>query len=78
MSDPFVLDLDSNPHPRMLERALITRANARVAEERLGPLKEYDVDWRIAWRYYLRAMADATGCEEAEFDAWLDQHEATT
>ena len=74
--NPFLLDLDSNPHPRMLKAALMIRANARTAEQRVGERKSYDVDWRIGWRFYLRAMADATGCTEDDLEAWMDRHEA--
>lgn len=72
----FVLDLASNPHADLLADALMIRANCKAAEDRLGALKDYEIDWRCAWRFTRRAMAKATGRPESEFDAWLDHHEA--
>lgn len=76
MSD-FVLDRAENPHPKLLEYALLARANARAATELHGPLRDHEVDWRTAFRFYMKAMADATGCPEEELEAWLDHHEGS-
>jgi hypothetical protein len=73
--EPFVLDLDSNPHPALLNDALMIRANAEAAIARLAPLKDYEIDWRVAWRFYLRAMSKATGLPAADFTPWLDRAE---
>lgn len=63
---PFVLDRDSNPHPRMLAGALKARAASRVLSG--GTIEAF-------WRGYLEAMADATGCTAEELEAWMDAHE---
>lgn len=60
----FVLDLDSNPHPRMLAGALDARRRVASTPESVA-----------YWRGYLAAMADATGCDKADLIAWLDRHE---
>ena len=62
--EEFVLDLPSNPHPRMLAGALAARRHARSAPKMAA-----------FWAGYLCAMADATGCEPEELEAWLDHHE---
>ena len=62
----FALDLDSNPHPRMLVGALAVRAAAR--RNVVGPA-------RHRWEGYLTAMADATGCDPTDLEAWMDRHE---
>lgn len=67
-SEPFILDLASNPHPRMLAGALDARRRARGAGT-------WDKD-RAYWLGYLAAMADATGCTEDDLEAWMDRHEA--
>lgn len=69
---PFVLDLESNPHPRMLAGALERRRKARATRGWPGVSSEGD---RGEWRGYLAAMADATGCEPDELEAWLDRHD---
>lgn len=68
----FVLDLDSNPHPRMLAGALKRR---RLAARVPGWSDDYS-QVHGEWFGYLAAMADATGCDEADLIAWLDRHEA--
>lgn len=64
MTEPFVLDLASNPHPRMLHAAIRYRRAAKEGE----PERTY-------WLGYLAAMADATGCTEDDLEAWMDSHE---
>lgn len=66
MSD-FVLDLDSNPHPRMLEGALDARRRAEKHPT--------SITHGRYWQGYLDAMADATGCSHLDLIAWLDRHE---
>lgn len=63
----FVLDLDSNPHPKMLDGALRARRAARF--------DPFDDEQRMYWLGYLHAMADATGCERDDIEAWMDRHE---
>ena len=70
--EAFVLDLDSNPHPRLLAGAQVARREARWAH---WP-NETNAHTRGFWAGYLRAMADATGTTEADLNAWLDRHEA--
>lgn len=65
----FVLDLDSNPHPRMLAEALEARSKSVTR----GLLSDCDY-----WRGFLAAMAAATGCEPADLVAWMDRHECST
>jgi hypothetical protein len=60
MGEPFVLDLESNPHPRML-------AGAINAWENRDAHPEY-------WVGYLHAMADATGCAVEEIAGWVEHH----
>lgn len=67
----FVLDLDSNPHPRMLAGALRARSVARqLGKDPAG------LGFVAFWHGYLTAMEDATGCSCREVVAWLDRHEA--
>lgn len=72
-AEPFVLERVENPHPEMLADAQLVRANAIAATERLGELRDCDLDWRQAWKFYRRAMAKATGCSEADIDAWVER-----
>lgn len=65
----FVLDLESNPHPRMLRGGLEARQRAR---------DQVTTAAAAIWYGYLSAMCDATGCEPEEIGAWLDRHEAKT
>lgn len=70
VAEPFVLDRDSNPHPKMLEGALEARIQAKFAKFKIDhPDTAY-------WQGYLQAMADATGCTPIELQAWMDAHEA--
>lgn len=68
MSDePFVLDHESNPHPRLLTLALEARRRARLSDTN-----------HAAKAYYLgvfHACVEATGCDEGEITAWLDRHD---
>lgn len=71
MSDDFVLDKADNPHPRML-------AGARRARSRASDLAHAGSDTDAAhvagfWDGYLAAMADATGCDPADLEAWMDR-----
>ena len=66
--EPFVLDLDSNPHPRMLAGALAARRG--IKESATWSYK------RGYWAGYLNAMCDATGCDPDDLEAWMDRHEA--
>lgn len=63
-ADVFVLDLASNPHPRMLAEALLARACAFDSPEAMA-----------YWMGYRAAMAGATGCDATEIDAWMDHHQ---
>jgi hypothetical protein len=65
---PFVLNRAENPHPRMLRAALRYRASANA------PGAQAPAIYR--WWGYLDAMVDATGCEAAELEAWMDRAEA--
>ncbi len=68
MSDEhFVLDLASNPHPRMLAGGIAARRHGG------GRHTPY---FKGFWDGYLAAMADATGCDPDDLNAWLDRHEA--
>lgn len=58
--EPFVLDLAENPHPRMLEGA----------RDALYAAHESDLTDAF-WQGYLAAMADATGCEPDDLEAWV-------
>lgn len=61
----FVLDAESNPHPKMLAGAVSARRRAVTGET-----------WAEAyWQGYLAAMADATGCTDDELEAWMDSHQ---
>lgn len=63
----FVLDLDSNPHPDLLELALTARRRARQSDTN-----------HAASAYYLgvlHACCKATGCDESEMVRWLEHHD---
>lgn len=65
--EPFVLERTENPHPKMLAGALKARDDAASVEfDEHAPATSY-------WRGYLTAMADATGCEPDELEAWMDR-----
>lgn len=68
MTDAFVLDLDANPHPKMLAGAIQARRTARA----IG-----GADNTYYWCGYVQAMADATGESVDAINAWVDRHEAT-
>jgi hypothetical protein len=72
--EPFVLDRVENPHPRMLAGALEARAAALATRGWPG---EGSAHTRGVWLGYLRAMADATGCDPDELEAWMDRHDTT-
>jgi hypothetical protein len=66
-AEPFVLDLSSNPHPRLLALALKAK-HAYEADRNIG-----------TERYYLgviHACAAATGCQAFEMVRWVEHHEA--
>lgn len=66
----FVLDLDSNPHPDLLEG--VTDAYDDAASMGFDP-------WDPATIYLrgmIRGMALATGRPDAEFVAWIRHHKA--
>lgn len=73
---PFVLDLASNPHPRMLAEALELRAAAR-ARRRCRWLRRA-VAARSRWAGYRQALIAATGADPDDVDAWLDRHACST
>ena len=60
--EAFVLDLAENPHPKMLAGARRARSMAGNSPGDQG-----------FWQGYLTAMADATGCEPADLEAWMDR-----
>lgn len=62
---PFVLDLDTNPHPKMLAGAI--EAHDHAAHFGFDPWDPAT----IYWRGYLSAMVDATGCSAEELTAWV-------
>lgn len=64
--EPFILDLESNPHPKMLEAAIRYR---RLAHATPGE----PVIYRY-WQGYLEAMCDATGLPPEQIDAWVARH----
>lgn len=66
--EEFVLDLESNPHPKMRDAAVRHRRLARLApgEPLLG----------LRYLTYLEAMADATGCSLEDLDAWVARHDS--
>lgn len=63
----FSLDLTTNPHPVMRERALGLRRLARMAPRE--PLVY------LRWQGYLEAMCDATGEKPQDINAWLDRYD---
>lgn len=66
-AEPFVLELESNPHPRMLQEALAARRAAKWWKP-----------WRILyWRGYFDAMVGATGCDPADMHAWVESKAET-
>lgn len=67
--EPFVLDLDSNPHQRMLDAAIRHR---RLAHQ---PTSHPDSMLGIIWLTYLDAMCDATGLPPEQIDAWVVHHD---
>ncbi|MES1975700.1 MAG: hypothetical protein V4472_24855 [Pseudomonadota bacterium] len=70
MSD-FVLDLESNPHPKMLAGAIAARA--AMKRQKLGTTEAH---YRSGvWWGYVQAMADATGCDREEIVRWVRHHE---
>lgn len=66
LTGAFKLDAIENPHPEMLDDALQTRARAVN--------RPWDDVTAAEWRGYLRGMCRATGCTEADLNAWLDRH----
>jgi hypothetical protein len=61
--EPFVLDLPSNPHKRLLREALYYRSI------------QFDSPTAMAlWHGYLLAMCGATGLPIGDLTAWLDHH----
>lgn len=73
MSEPFVLDAEDNPHPRMKEKALALRAVARLCP--LPPTVPTHELMRAWWLGYLDCMSDATGLPAVAIEAWLNSHE---
>lgn len=67
--DDFVLDRAENPHPRMLAGARLARDAARKA----WGGSPTEIGTRRYWDGYLAAMADATGCDPADLEAWMDR-----
>lgn len=61
--EPFVLDLASNPHERLLREAAYYRS-----------IKYDSVECMVLWHGVLIAMCAATGLPPADFDAWIDAH----
>lgn len=62
----FVLDLDANPHPKLLALATESRERAVSASTNFA-----------AQAYYLgimHAIVAATGCDLSEAVGWLDHH----
>lgn len=74
-NEPFVLDLAENPHPRMLEGARQRRSAAQAIPERgwVFAKSPEAAQIRGEWFGYLAAMADATGCDPADLEAWMDR-----
>lgn len=68
--DPFVLDHESNPHPRMLDGALRAKRNAMAESSDPRSLAG------AYWRGYRDAMIRATGCTREDIEAWVSTHEA--
>lgn len=65
MTEPFVLDLDSNPHPRMLAEALEAQREA---------IRTNTVGARSFYAGFMAAMAAATGCTVGELLDWMARH----
>lgn len=64
--EPFVLDRDENPHPRLREHALALRRAARATDDPIvGAL----------WLGYTDCACDATGWNAETWNAWLDQYD---
>lgn len=68
----FVLSLDDNPHPEMLERAIERRRLSRLESDNHSSCFTF----RDRWRGFMEAMAAATGYEASVIEAWMDHHEA--
>ncbi len=64
----FVLDLESNPHPKMLARALALRAAAQDPDLDDDGLA---MAWSV-WSGYVLAMCDATGVARPAMEKWLE------
>jgi hypothetical protein len=60
VAEPFILDLESNPHPRLLNNAIRTYM-----------LRD---DWPSFFLGYIKACADATGCSEQQIIRWIKHH----
>lgn len=73
MNDDFVLDLESNPHPDLRDKALHYRRVARTVTT--IPELPGDVVIAIGWLFYREAMLDATGLPAPQIDGWLDHHD---
>jgi hypothetical protein len=67
--ETFVLERTENPHPVMLAGALKARQAMRDSN------RSNSVEHQF-WLGYLTAMADATGCEWDDLEAWMDRMEA--
>lgn len=67
MAEPFILDLESNPHDKMLDGAIRAR--------RLAHLAPSEPQVYRYWQGYLDAMCDATGLNPEEVEAWVAHHD---
>lgn len=80
-AEPFLLDAINNPHPAMRRRALEYRTRANITAELFSLTANLDLlvaqfGILVAWRSYLEAMCDATGCTPDDINAWLDREPA--
>lgn len=65
----FVLDLESNPHKKLLALAIDAKQRARDA----GP----NFAAKAFYLGVLFACAEATGCELSDIAAWVQHHAGT-
>lgn len=64
---PFVLDLESNPHPQLREFGYSLR---RLAREQNG------TEYVLLWAGFMLAMEFATGAPTDALNAWIDRQAA--